>query len=261
MRVSINQKLVSFRIWRSVLALPGTGSRTFLMPTNVTPGTMLHPSCGLGGLPLQDPSPHMAVELTKQATSFSGFLECRSETDIWRYLTAVTSGHLLFCVCVRACVRACVCVCVCERERDHRDACACYVRHSAYVKVTEIWRPCEARCNAVGIVSRSEARCFVGLTVVSFRWLKSCVCLMNAVCNRVPDGRHSTWNCKMYKTTPTQTAGGKQTSVTFVVTKSCWGLISSCRRCHPIQSDRYRRTLWRNLKLLWTGIHIPWWSM
>jgi len=101
MRVSINQERVSFRIWRSVLALPGTGSRTFLiMPTNVTAGTMLHPSCGLGGLPLQDPSPHMAVGLAKQATSFSGFLECRSETDIWRNLTAVTSGHLLFCVCV-----------------------------------------------------------------------------------------------------------------------------------------------------------------
>jgi hypothetical protein len=120
MHVSINQELVSFRIWRSVLALPGTGSRTFLiMPTNVTAGTMLHPSCGLGGLPLQDPSPHMAVELAKQATSFSGFLECRSETDIWRNLTAVTSGHLLFCVCVCVCVGVCVCVCVRAR------VCAC----------------------------------------------------------------------------------------------------------------------------------------
>jgi len=65
------------------------------MPTNVTAGTMLHPSCGLGGLVLQDPSPHMAVELTKQAASFRGFLECRSATDVWRNLTAVTSGHLL----------------------------------------------------------------------------------------------------------------------------------------------------------------------
>jgi len=120
MRVPINQELVSFRIWRSVVALPGNGSRTFLiMPTYVTAGTTLHPSCGLGGLTLEDPSPHVAVELTKQAASFRGFVECWSETDVWRNLTAVTSGHLLLLLCV---------------ELYHRDACACYVRQSSYVR-------------------------------------------------------------------------------------------------------------------------------
>jgi len=59
-----------------------------------------------------------------------------------------------------------------------------FLRETSYVQRTETWRPCEAlfvRCNAVGIVSRSGVRCSVGLTVVSFRWLKSCVCLVNAV--------------------------------------------------------------------------------
>jgi len=74
MHVSINQELVSFRNWRSVLALPGNGSRTFLIiPTYVTAGTMLHPSCGLGGLTLEDPSPHVTVELTNRQLLSEGF--------------------------------------------------------------------------------------------------------------------------------------------------------------------------------------------
>ena len=79
---------------------------------------MLHASCGLGSLTLEDPSPHLAVELTKQATSFGGFLECGSETDVRRNFTAVTSGHLLL-LCV---------------ELYHRDARTCYVRQSSGVR-------------------------------------------------------------------------------------------------------------------------------
>jgi hypothetical protein len=77
----INQQLVSFENCFGVLSWLCQGRvkrRLLIMPTNVSA------SCWLRGPALQDPCPHVTVDLTKYATSVRRFSECTSKTEAWR---------------------------------------------------------------------------------------------------------------------------------------------------------------------------------